>query len=117
MDVGRLTAAALVFLAFSSATLAQRSAYLYGRILDPSEAAVLDAAVTVVSEETGFRRNTQSQPDGEYLVSGLQPGVYKVTVRKDGFRTMIRFNVKLDVQQPARADFTLSVGAVQETIT
>jgi hypothetical protein len=85
--------------------------------LDPSEAAVTEAAVTVVNNETGFRRITQSQPDGEYVVGSLQPGIYKVMVRKDGFRTMIRFNVKLETREPARADFTLSVGAVQETIT
>src|ERR1041385_2685375 len=113
MNAGRLTAACLVFLTFTLPVVAQRSAYLYGRVWDPSEAAVTDAVVTVVNEETGFRRITQSQPDGEYVVSSLQPGIYKVTVRKDGFRTMIRFNVKVEVQQPARADFLLSVGAVQ----
>ena len=117
MNAGRLTTACLVLLTLSPSAPAQRSAYLYGRILDPSEAAVSDAVVTVVNEETGFRHITESQTDGEYVVSSLRPGIYKVTVRKDGFRTMIRFNVKLEVQQPARADFTLSVGAVQETIT
>jgi hypothetical protein len=117
MNAGRLTTACLAFLTLSPPASAQRFAYLYGRVLDPSEAAVSDAMVTVVSEDTGFRRITESQTDGEYVVRSLQPGIYKVTVRKDGFRTMIRFNVKLEVQQPARADFTLSVGAVQETIT
>jgi hypothetical protein len=117
MNAGRLTTACVVFLTLCPAAPAQRSAYLFGRVLDPSDAAVSDALVTVVSEDTGFRRITQSQTDGEYVVSSLRPGVYKVTVRKDGFRTMIRFNVKLEVRQPARADFALSVGAVQETIT
>ena len=48
---------------------------------------------------------------------GQGPGVYKITVRKDGFRTLIRFGVKLSPSQPARADFKLVVGSVQETIT
>jgi len=117
MNVRSLTLACLTFLTVCSVALGQRTSYLYGRVLDPSEAIVADAAVTVVNEDTGFRRVTQSQTDGEYLVSSLQPGIYKVTVRKDGFRTMIRFNVRLENQQPARADFMLSVGAVQETIT
>ena len=38
-------------------------------------------------------------------------------MRKDGFRTMIRFNVKVANLEAAQVDFTLSVGAVQETIT
>ena len=95
MNAGRLTTACLAFLTLSPPAPAQRFAYLYGRVLDPSEAAVSDAMVTVIDQETGLRRITQSQADGEYVVGSLQPGVYKVTARKDGFRTMIRFNVKL----------------------
>lgn len=117
MNAGRLTTALLAFLTLSPPAPAQRFAYVYGHIFDPSEAAVSDAMVTVVNEDTGFRRITQSQSDGEYVVSSLEPGIYKVTVRKDGFRTMIRFNVGLEIQRPGRADFKLSVGAVQETIT
>src|ERR1700730_14359254 len=96
MNARRLIAACFVCLICSAPVPAQRFAHLHGRILDPSEAAVTDAVVTVVNDETGFRRITQSQPDGEYIVSSLQPGIYKVMVRKDGFRTMIRFNVKLE---------------------
>src|SRR5437763_15721962 len=117
MNAGRLITACCACLLCGAAARAQRIAYVYGRILDPSQAAVTDALVTVVDQDTGFRRITQSHPDGEYVVGSLQPGNYKVTVRKDGFRTMIRFNVRLETRQPARADFTLSVGAVQETIT
>lgn len=117
MNAGRPIAACLACLICSAPAPAQRLAYLYGRVLDPSEAVVTDAVVTVVNNETGFRRITQSQPDGEYAVGSLQSGIYKVMVRKDGFRTMIRFNVKLETRQPARADFILSVGAVQDAIT
>ena len=38
-------------------------------------------------------------------------------MRKDGFLTMIRFDVKVANLEAAQVDFTLSVGAVQETIT
>ncbi|HLK18799.1 MAG TPA: TonB-dependent receptor [Bryobacteraceae bacterium] len=90
---------------------------LSGVILDASLASVPDALVTVVNEDSGLRRITTTQPDGTYVVSSLQPGSYKVTIRKPGFRTMIRFGVKLTESQPARADFKLIIGSVQETIT
>ena len=114
---GRLIPAIVVCLAWGAPASAQLLANLYGRVLDPSEAAVAGASITVVSEDTGFRRYAESQPDGEYAVGSLQPGVYKITVRKEGFRTMVRFNVRLEAAQPGRADFLLSMGAIEETIT
>jgi hypothetical protein len=114
---GRLIAAIVVCSAWGAPLSAQRRANLYGRVLDPSEASVAGASITVVSEDTGFRRFAESEADGEYSVGSLQPGVYKITVRKEGFRTMVRFNVRLEAASPARADFLLSMGAIEETIT
>ena len=108
---------ALLLILFSSLARAETYSRVSGIIIDPSAASVPGAIVTVVSEESGFRRMTMSEADGHYAVSPLQPGIYKITVRRAGFRTMIRFGVKLSESQPARADFKLVVGSVQETIT
>src|SRR5215813_2756053 len=100
-----------------SALHAQQYTSLSGFIRDPSDAAVPGATITVTDEETGFRWTTRSQSEGNYVLASLQPGIYKITVRKEGFRTFIRFGVKLDVAQPARVDFSLPLGSTQETIT
>ncbi|HEV2690308.1 MAG TPA: TonB-dependent receptor, partial [Bryobacteraceae bacterium] len=102
---------------FCSTLAADNSAQISGVILDASNASVQGAMITVVNEDTGLRRVVTSQPDGAYLVSSLQPGVYKITVRQPGFRTMIRFGVKVGEAQAARADFKLVVGSLQETVT
>jgi hypothetical protein len=86
-------------------------------VLDPSLAAVPEASVTVVNQDSGFRRVTQTEDQGAYSVGSLEAGLYKITVRKEGFRTMIRFNVKLGNMEGAQVDFALTVGAVQETVT
>src|SRR3954452_261323 len=117
MISGPLVSLIVACLLCSSPLWAQRSAYVYGRIFDPSGAAVPEAGVTVIDEENGFRRVTQSGPDGIYAVHSLEPGLYKVTVRKEGFVGMVRFDVKVSLLAPVQADFTLKVGAVQETIT
>src|SRR4051812_38850744 len=96
---------------------AQTSSYVYGRVLDPSDAMVPGASVTVVNQDTGFRRVTQTAGDGVYTVTSLQSGLYKVTVRKEGFVGMVRFDLRVDSSSNSRADFKLAVGAVQETIT
>jgi hypothetical protein len=100
-----------------ASTRAQNSTYVSGLISDASAASVPGAVVTVVNEDLGFRRETLSRSDGTYYVSSLEPGSYKITVRKPGFRTMIRFAVKLTEGHPARADFSLVIGSIQETIT
>src|SRR5213593_3652838 len=117
MNSGRVQALVLACLAGVAPLRAQNYTHVSGVILDASSSSVPGATVTVVNEDTGFRRLTISQPDGSYVVSPLQPGVYKITVRKSGFRTVIRFGVRLSPSQPARADFRLVVGSVQETIT
>src|ERR1039457_5392982 len=100
MKAGPLVAVLLAYLVCSPPARAQRSAYIQGRVLDPSQAAVPEAAITVVNQESGFRRVTQTASGGDYVVGSLDSGVYKVT----------------DLEA-AQVDFTLSVGAVQETIT
>jgi hypothetical protein len=90
---------------------------LSGLIRDPSGAAIPHAGVSVVQDETGFRRSASSLSNGGYLIASLQPGSYKVTVKKEGFQTLVQFGVKLDVAQPTRLDFTLPIGSMHETIT
>jgi hypothetical protein len=117
MNRGPQVLALLPFFFLIATLHAQNNSYVYGRVLDPSDAMVPGAGVTVVNQDTGLRRATQTGPDGVYTVSSLQSGLYKITIRKEGFIGMIRFDVRVDAFSSARADFKLTVGAVQETIT
>ncbi len=117
MSPGSL-AALLVFGYLGAATgEAQPYASLAGRILDTSEAGIPAAVITAVNEDTGFRRTVESELSGSYAIAALEPGVYKITARKPGFRTVIRFGVRLAESSPARADFILPVGSIEESIT
>lgn len=95
---------------------AQRLGSFYGVVLDTSDAGIGQASITTVNEESGFRRQTQSEPGGAYAVGALEPGEYKITVRKEGFRTVMRFGLRL-TGGAARVDFVLPVGSIEETIT
>jgi hypothetical protein len=117
MTCGRIVSLIAIGVLSGAAASAQPSGYLYGRILDPSDAAVAEAAITVLNEDSGFRRTMESQSDGVYSVGSLAPGSYKITVRKEGFRTVIRFHVRVDRNETTRVDFALTLGSMQETIT
>src|SRR2546428_13671804 len=107
MNSGRALALVVAWLAGAVALRAENYTHISGLVLDASMASVPGAVVSVVNEDTGFRRVALSRPDGGYVVSSLEPGIYKITVRKAGFRTVIRFGVKLSQSEPGRADFKL----------
>jgi len=91
------------------------NAQLTGIITDQTGAPVPLALVTATNEQTGIRRETQSNESGNYAIPLLPPGAYTITVRREGFRTITRTAVELQVAQVARVDFGLEVGSVTQT--
>ncbi|HYP13736.1 MAG TPA: carboxypeptidase-like regulatory domain-containing protein, partial [Bryobacteraceae bacterium] len=105
------------FLIASAACVAQQRAQLAGIVRDPTDAVVPGAMVSVVHLDTGVRRVTQSNGEGFYAISSLAAGNYKITVRKDGFRTVAQLGVLLEALETARFDFSLPIGSAHETVT
>ena len=66
------------------------TAEITGKITDPSGASVPAASVTVLNVDTGTKRETTSNGSGIYSAPSLQPGSYRVTVQKDGFKPVSR---------------------------
>jgi hypothetical protein len=97
--------------------MAQHRGQLVGIVRDSSSAVIQDAAVSVVSTDTGIRRSARSNGDGLYAVSSLPPGNYKVTVRKQGFHTVARLGIVVQATESARVDFTMQIGSMHEVIT
>ncbi|MBV9304084.1 MAG: carboxypeptidase regulatory-like domain-containing protein [Acidobacteriaceae bacterium] len=88
-----------------------------GNVRDSSGGAIPNASVEVSSVEQGFTRTTTSNASGDYLVAGLPPGAYNVTVTAKGFEKFNVTNLILRVAEKARADATLTVGAISTEVT
>jgi hypothetical protein len=88
-----------------------------GSVHDPSGAAIANATVDVASGQQGFTRTTTSNASGDYLVPGLPPGSYNVTVTANGFQKYQVTGIVLRVAEKARTDATLTVGAVSTEVT
>ena len=95
---------------------AQTQGEITGEVTDASGGTVVGAVVTVTNPQTNFTRGATTNTVGNYVFPALLPGVYTVRVGAKGFQTEIRSGVELQVQQTARIDFQLRVGAVAETI-
>src|SRR5215471_3081095 len=91
----------------SGALLAAERGEVAGLVQDESGAVLVSATVTLMDETTGIRRISRTDEEGVYDIAGLPSGLYRVTVRRPGFRTIVRFNVKVDPGGDRRLDFTL----------
>jgi len=100
---------------FSTVTGQTPVAAVGGRITDASEAAISEAAITVLREETGATRTTESQTDGYYEFASLPPGDYRIEVSSTGFSKRIQ-ELTLRVGDHPTVNFRLEVGPIQETI-
>ncbi|HKW57850.1 MAG TPA: carboxypeptidase regulatory-like domain-containing protein [Candidatus Acidoferrum sp.] len=87
-----------------------------GTVTDSSGAVVAGAKVTITETQENVSRTATSNESGFYSFPDVPPGVYKVTVEKQGFKTVVRSDVHLSVSTTARVDLTLQPGPVSETI-
>ena len=92
------------------------AASLTGTVSDPSGAVIPGASVTVEELSTGTKQTTQTNRDGIFLAPLLPPGIYDLTISKQGFTTANRSGIELQINQKANIDFTLHVGAVGQTV-
>lgn len=87
-----------------------------GTVTDPSGAVVPNARLQLVDEQKGFAFTGVSDSNGGYVIRGVPPGTYKLSVEAQGFRSETQSGIKLDVSQNITVNFALQVGAVTQTL-
>src|SRR5260370_3351778 len=88
-----------------------------GLVTDPQGRAVVDTAIVLTNVNTGSAYQTKTNGEGIYRVNGLQPGIYRANVSKDGFKSIVKADIELHVQDELSINFALQLGSVTETIT
>ena len=87
-----------------------------GVVTDASGAVISNARISVTGIDTGVTREFTADKDGAYSARPLNPDHYRVTVTQPGFEQAVEANVTVGVNQVVRVDFTLQVGASNQTI-
>jgi hypothetical protein len=88
-----------------------------GLVRDVRGRLMAGAEVRVQSESTGARWKCSTDDEGHFAFSALPPGLYKVTVRSPGFRTVTRGDARLAAGSTLALEFTLELLALHEVIT
>jgi hypothetical protein len=107
----------LVLLNLTSAVFATTTATLTGRVTDTTGAVVPGATVEAVHVATNITYSTTTNDLGLYVLSNLPPGQFRLFIRREGFKTIVKPEVNLHVQDVVAQNFTLDVGSVIESIT
>src|SRR5258708_40019138 len=109
----------LVFFSLHPRVLRAQStnASVAGRLTDPSKAVIADAKVAAINQDTNVRYEAETNASGEYHLTNLPPGGYRIESEKTGFRKSIKPDVVLHVEDSFEIDFDMTLGSESDSIT
>lgn len=88
-----------------------------GLVVDSSGAVIVGAEILIANDATGLQYPGKTNGEGFYLVPNLPPGTYRLQVSRVGFKTLIKPDITLNVQDALAINFTLPIGAASEIVT
>jgi hypothetical protein len=89
---------------------------LRGSVTDSTGDAVPGAKVTILNVDTGVAKDYFTNGAGIYDTVSILPGTYRITFAKEGFNTLVRTGISLEVGAPLTVDAQLTVGEVRQQI-
>lgn len=113
--VGWLKSSLLTLFAFAffagNFLLAQSAsvAGIQGRVVDPTGAFIPHATITATSASTGTKTTAETNANGTYSISPLQPGNYTVLTTAQGFAPLVQ-NVEVEPASMLDLQLKLMVG-------
>src|SRR5271163_5037749 len=93
------------------------TARISGRVTDLSGGVIVGAQCKVTNIETEVSVTTTTNEDGIYVLPDLHPATYRLTIEKQGFRTVVQPTLQLYVQDAINENFTLAIGPASESVT
>ena len=110
------TLASILVLSLSSVAQVTTGTIL-GTVKDPSGAVIPGVQIVITESSKGLSKTFVTDDTGSYTVPFLVPGTYDVSAEITGFKKQVQTGVILQVDQKARVDITLEIGASSETVS
>lgn len=89
---------------------------IVGTVVDSSGAAVQNATITAKDLDRGTVRTTTTNDTGAFNISAVPAGRYEVKAEAQGFQAAVNPALTLTLNQTARLNFAMKVGATSETV-
>ncbi len=87
-----------------------------GTVTDKTGSVITGATVRAISEATGASRESKTDDAGHYLIPLLPVANYTLRVEFQGFQTVERKDVRLQIDEQRELDFTLSPASVASQV-
>src|SRR5262245_51686023 len=87
-----------------------------GTVSDATGGVLPGVAIAVSNEATNVTSTAFTDGRGNYRVPYLNSGLYTLTVRLDGFKTVIRKGIEVRVGDVISIDVALEAGGLEETV-
>ncbi|MGH7701228.1 MAG: carboxypeptidase regulatory-like domain-containing protein, partial [Gemmatimonadales bacterium] len=107
-----LAALGIVLLSLAPVAAQTTTGQIRGFVRNQNGVALEGAQLQARNIETGVARSVSTRPDGSYVLPGLAPGTYDLSVRHIGSAPQQR-RVRVQIGATHLADFTLTAGAVE----
>lgn len=111
-----LSAALFLALVHGAAAAQNTSASINGVITDQSGAVIPNANVTLRAISTGIDFKIATDAGGLYSFLNLAAGDYELKFSADGFQSYVRSGVRISLNEKARIDAQLKIGATSEIV-
>ena len=87
-----------------------------GTVTDQTGAVVVNAEVLMLNLASGRKLTTKTDSSGKYELNGLSPGLYQISVSREGFAAATR-SIALRRNGSYREDFLLAPGPIEIDVT
>ncbi len=92
------------------------TATLTGNVSDPNGGALPNAKVVATNQGTKLAYTSTTTDAGIYTLPFLPVGVYVISVEAGGFKKLVSNEITLEINQTARVNLAMQVGAVTEQV-
>lgn len=108
-----------IFVLSSFAAAQSNKGNIIGTVKDPNGAVVVNAKVTVTNNADGRSREVATNDNGDFAVSNLDPGNYRILIESSGFKSIVLASVTVQTNSrvPVNVAFTQMSGVGENVVT
>jgi len=90
---------------------------IYGTVTDEAGSPLPGVTVLATSPDLVGKASTVTDMDGDYRLFALTPGTYRIMYTLQGFKTVTRGGIKVEIEQTVKLDISMQLGGIEEEVT